>query len=100
MGITSAIVLFAVIWFMSFLVILPLGLRTQGEEGNIVPGTHGSSPANLNMRRKVKLTSISAIIIWIVVAGTILSGMITVRDLDWFDRMATPDVSVTDETDG
>ncbi|MEN8895454.1 MAG: DUF1467 family protein [Yoonia sp.] len=100
MGITSAIVLFAVIWFMSFLIILPLGLRTQGEEGEIVPGTHGSSPANLNMRRKLRITTLTAAIIWAVVAGTILSGAITVRDLDWFDRMATPEVSLTDETDG
>jgi hypothetical protein len=46
MGITSAIVLFAVIWFMTFLVVLPLGVQTQAEAGEIVPGTHGSSPAN------------------------------------------------------
>jgi predicted secreted protein len=100
MGITSAIVLFAVIWFMAFLIILPLGLQTQGEAGEIVPGTHGSSPANLNMRRKVWMTSIWAVGLWVVIAGTILSGLITVRDLDWFDRMATPEVSLTDETDG
>ncbi|MDG0990687.1 MAG: DUF1467 family protein [Yoonia sp.] len=100
MGITSAIVLFAVIWFMTFLVVLPLGLQTQAEAGEIVPGTHGSSPANLQMRRKVRLTSLWAAGIWVVVAGTILSGLITVRDLDWFNRMATPEVSLTDETDG
>ena len=100
MGITSAIVLFAVIWFMTFLVVLPLGLQTQAEADEIVPGTHGSSPANLQMRGKVRLTSLWAAGIWVVVAGTILSGLITVRDLDWFNRMATPEVSLTDETDG
>jgi predicted secreted protein len=98
MGITSAIVLFAVIWFIAFLVILPLGLQTQAEAGEIVPGTHGSSPANLEMRKKVRLTTFWAIGLWIVIAGTILSGLITVRDLDWFNRMATPEVSLTDGT--
>ena len=100
MAITSAIVLFAVIWFMVFLIILPLGLQTQGEAGEIVPGTHGSAPANLDIKRKAKLTSIWAFCIWVVVAGVILSGVITVRDLDWFNRMSTPEVSVTDGTNG
>ena len=49
MGITSAIVLFAVIWFMLFLIILPLGLQTQSEAGEVVPGTHGSAPANVQI---------------------------------------------------
>ena len=100
MGITSAIVLFAVIWFMLFLIILPLGLQTQSEAGEVVPGTHGSAPANVQIRAKARLTTIWAIGLWIVIAGTILSGLITVRDLDGFNRMATPEVSLTDGTDG
>jgi predicted secreted protein len=93
MGPTSALVLFAVIWFMVFFVVLPLRLTTQGEDGEIVPGTHASAPADAQIKRKAKITTIWAIGLWIVIAGTILSGLITVRDLDWFDRMATPEVS-------
>ena len=99
MGITSAIVLFAVCWFMVFFIVLPLRNETQGDTGEIEPGTHASAPANPQMRRKVKITTIWAAGIWVIVAGTILSGAITVRDLDWFDRMSTPDVS-RDEGDG
>jgi predicted secreted protein len=93
MGPTSALVLFAVIWFMVFFVVLPLRLTTQGEDGEIVPGTHASAPADAQIKRKAKITTIWAIGLWIVIAGTILSGLITVRDLDWFNRMATPEVS-------
>jgi predicted secreted protein len=93
MGITSAIVLFAVIWFMVFFIVLPLRTVTQGEAGDIVPGTHASAPADPQIKRKAKITTIWAVGLWIVIAGTILSGAITVRDLDWFDRMATPEVS-------
>ena len=100
MGITSAIVLFAVIWFMVFLVVLPLGMQTQTEAGEVVPGTHGSAPANVNIKRKAKVTTLWAIGLWAVIEGVILSGWITVRDLDWFERMSTPEVSITDETDG
>ena len=30
---TAAIVVFAVIWFLTLFVMLPIGLRTQGEDG-------------------------------------------------------------------
>ncbi|WP_420862839.1 DUF1467 family protein [Algirhabdus cladophorae] len=87
MGITSGIVLFAVIWFMTFLVVLPLRLKTQGEEGDVVPGTHVSAPSDPQLRRKVRTTTLWSIGLWIVIAGVIFSGAITVRDMDWFDQL-------------
>lgn len=92
MSITSAIVLYAVIWFMTLFVVLPLNMTTQGDEDEVVPGTHKSAPANLRMGRKARTVTIWATLVWVVVAGTILSGVVTVRDLDWFNRMATPEV--------
>ncbi len=87
MGITSAIVLFAVIWFMVFFIVLPLRMTTQGEAGEVVPGTHASAPADPQLKRKAKITTLWAIVVWVIVAGTIISGVISVRDIDWFDRM-------------
>jgi len=87
MSITSAIVLFAVIWFMLFLMILPIRLKTQGEEGKVVPGTHASAPENPQIKRKAKVTTLIALVLWAVIAYIIISGTITVRDLDWFGRM-------------
>lgn len=93
MGITSAIVLYAIVWFMTLFVVLPLRLTTQGEAGEIVPGTHSSAPSDPQLGRKARITTIWATVIWAVIAGTILSGVISVRDMDWFDRMSTPEVS-------
>ena len=93
MGPVSAIVLFAVVWAMVFFVVLPLRLQTQGEAGEVVPGTHASAPADAQIGRKAKITTLWALPIWAVIAGTILSGAISVRDIDWFDRMSTPEVS-------
>ncbi|MBM1219910.1 DUF1467 family protein [Ponticoccus sp. SC2-23] len=94
MGITSAIVLFAVIWFMVLFIVLPLNLTTQGDEGEVVPGTHKSAPTNLRMGHKVKIITIWTVVLWVIIAGTIMSGLISVRDIDWFNRMATPEVSL------
>ncbi|MFQ6549242.1 DUF1467 family protein [Aestuariibius sp. 2305UL40-4] len=93
MGPVSAIVLFAVIWFMILFIVLPLRLTTQGDEGKIVPGTHASAPSDPQLGRKAKIVTIWAALVWAVVAGVIWSGAITVRDFDWFNRMSTPEVS-------
>ena len=52
MSITSAIVLYAVLWFLTFLVAIPIRLHTQGDMGEIVPGTHSGAPEIHNLRRK------------------------------------------------
>ena len=87
MGIVSGLVLYAVIWFMVLFVVLPIRLETQGDQGKVEPGTHASAPANLNMRKKAKLVTMIAAAIWVILAAIIFSGVITVRDIDWFDRM-------------
>lgn len=90
MGPVSALVLFAIVWFMVFFVVLPLRMVSQGEAGDVVPGTHQSAPADAQIGRKAKITTIWAIGIWAIIAGVIWSEVITVRDIDWFNRMSTP----------
>jgi predicted secreted protein len=87
MTITAALVLFAVIWFMTFFIVLPLNLTTQGDAGEVVPGTPPAAPAGFVVKRKAVITTWIALALWVVIAGVILSGAITVRDLDWFGRM-------------
>lgn len=84
MSITSALVLFTVIWFMVFFVVLPLRIKTQGETGNTVPGTHSSAPENPQLGKKARITTLVALVLWAVISAIILSGVITVDDLDIF----------------
>ena len=97
MGITSGLVLFAVIWFMVLFITLPLRLKTQGDVGEIVPGTHAGAPANLNIRRKFRIVTLVSIVLWLVIAGIILSGKISIRDLDYFGRMSPLPAGETSE---
>ena len=89
MSVVSSIVLYAVIWFMTFLVALPFRLKTQGEAGEVVPGTHAGAPEQHHLRKKAIITTIVAFAIWVIVATIILSGWISVRDIDWADRMGS-----------
>jgi predicted secreted protein len=87
MGPVTGLVLYLVIWFLVLFVVLPIRLETQGDRGEVEPGTPAGAPANLDMWKKARLVTWVAAIVWAVVAGVILSGVISVRDIDWFGRM-------------
>jgi predicted secreted protein len=87
MAITSAIVLFAVIWFMTLFIVLPQRFESQGEAGKVEPGTPASAPSDAQMKRKFWITTLIALPIWVVVVAVILSGVITVDDIDMFTRI-------------
>lgn len=93
MGITSGLVLYAVIWFMTFLCVIPIRLQTQGDVGKVVEGTHAGSPEVHNLKKKAWITTGIAAVLWAIIASIIIFEVITVRDIDgWmFDRMAPLD---------
>ena len=88
MSIAFAIVLFAVFWFLVFLVALPIRIRTQGDLGRVTEGTSAGAPEHHHLGRKALIATIVAAALWAVVVGIILSGAITVRDIDMFGRMS------------
>lgn len=90
MGPTSAIVLYIVIWSLCFFIAIPIRLKTQGDMGQVEPGTHASSPEVHNLKKKAWITTAVAAVIWAILAWIILTGQITVRDFDWFNRMGPP----------
>lgn len=93
MGPTSALVLFAVIWFLTLLIVVPIRLKTQQDVGKVTPGTQSGAPEVHHLKTKIWITTGVSIVLFIIIAGIILSGWITVADMDWFGRMdnAYPD---------
>lgn len=87
MNLTGGVVLFAVIWFMVFFIVLPIRFRSQEEVGEVVPGTPPSAPADAQIGKKARITTLIAIVLWAIIAAIILSGMITLRDIDWFNQL-------------
>lgn len=83
MAITSALVVFAVIWFLTFLVVIPFRLETQGDCGQIEPGTHTGAPENHNLGKKAWITTGITTVLWAVVVAIILSGIITLKHLEY-----------------
>ena len=88
MNLTGGIVLFAVIWFMVFFVVLPIRFRSQEEAGSVVPGTPASAPDDPRLGRKAWITTLVAVPLWAGIAAVILSGAVSIQDLDFFGRLA------------
>ncbi len=90
MSITSALVLYAVFWFLTFLVVIPFRIQTQGDLGDITEGTHAGAPQVHGLKRKAWLTTGIAAVLWVVAFAVITLELVTVRDIDgWmFQRMA------------
>ncbi|TVS03268.1 MAG: DUF1467 family protein [Rhodobacteraceae bacterium] len=77
MSVMSAIALYGIIWFMTMFIVLPFRPKTQGDVGEIVPGTPASAPSDVQMWRKIKLVTFIATPTFFLVAGIILSEVIT-----------------------
>jgi predicted secreted protein len=87
MTIPAALVVFLMCWFLCLFVALPIGLRTQGEEGRVVPGTSSSAPAVHGLRRKFFWVTVVATTLWCVIVYLIVFSTLTVQDIDfwgWF----------------
>ena len=67
MNVISLVAIYFVVWWVVLFAVLPWGVRTQEEEGDVVLGTARSAPARPLMLRKVVATSI--------VAGVIVAGI-------------------------
>ena len=89
MTISAAFVLFSVLWFLILFIILPLNLKTQQEKGFIVDGTPASAPYNPRMKKKFLLVTVITLVIWLPICLIIMSGFLTISDLDFYDRLIT-----------
>ena len=94
MNVVSALVLFAVIWFLVLFIVLPIRLETQGDVGERVEGTHAGSPSSsFSMKRKLRTATLVAVPVWLAISAVVIWGGITVRDFDWFNRMGPAEQS-------
>ncbi len=83
MAITSALVLYAVIWALLFYMINPLWQTSQSEDGNVTPGTPPSAPVDPMVRKKAIITTVIATVVFALVYSTIEFGWLTLDDFNF-----------------
>jgi len=84
MPITTALAIFFLIWWVVLFAVLPWGVRSQQEGGEVIPGTDPGAPAMPNLKRKLLWTTL--------VAGVIFAGCYVVYAdyLVTLERLAAP----------
>jgi predicted secreted protein len=85
MSISSAIVLFCVIWAILFYMINPLWQTSQSEHGEVVPGTPASAPVDPMLRKKAIVTTVIASVLFVLAYATVELGWITLDDISFIE---------------
>ena len=86
MSVPFAIAIYVVIWWTVLFAILPIGVRTQGEDGTVVPGTPASAPTRPRLVRVALLTTLVSGLVFFGLWAAIRYGPI---DLErWLGRPA------------
>ncbi len=65
----SGIVVFVISFWLAFFIALPIGVRSQAEEGEVVPGSEPGAPAIGNVLKKA---------IWSAVAAGVMTAIFAV----------------------
>ena len=73
---TLGIAIYVLIWWVVLFAVLPLGVRTQAEDGSVVPGTPESAPTAPRLVRIVLLTTLLASLVFGAFWGVVKFGLI------------------------
>ena len=71
------------IWWIVLFAVLPFGVRTQHEEGEVVPGTPESAPAKTRMLRVFLINTVVATIVFALVYAVIAMKLITPENIPY-----------------
>lgn len=82
MNIAFGLALYFMIWWITLFAVLPFGVRTQAESGEVEPGTPGSAPAKPRLLRVFLINT--------VVATLVFAAVWFVIESDWASYTPPP----------
>ena len=86
MTIAFGVAIYFVIWWIVLFAMLPIGVRTQDEDGNVSPGTVESAPSLPRLLPKMLATTAIAAIIFAFVYAVLVHRIFTLDDIPFFPR--------------
>jgi predicted secreted protein len=81
MSLTLGLALYFIIWWTVLFAVLPFGIRTQAEEGRVVPGTPESAPVEPRLIRVFLINTVVATVVFACVWGAIVYRLIPIEDV-------------------
>lgn len=89
MSLTFAIAIYFIVWWLTLFVVMPFNVRTQEEEGEVVPGTPESAPARPSFVKIILINTAVASVVFVIVWSIIVFRWI---DLDFFQLKSSAPV--------
>ena len=75
MRLGTAIAIYFLIWWTVLFCVLPIGVKSQVDDGSIVSGTEPGAPIRPMLRKKAILTTLIASVIFLAFWGLKASGV-------------------------
>jgi predicted secreted protein len=88
MNVGSAIAIYFVIWWIGLFAVLPWGIRSQHEEGEVVKGSDPGAPSRPRLLRIVFVNTIFATVIFVVYYLVWTRGLISLDDIPFLPEPA------------
>jgi predicted secreted protein len=77
MDLSVSIAIYIFIWWLALFAVLPFGVRTQQEEGSVVPGTPESAPAKPKLLRIFVVNTVVATVVYAIVYYVLANRLIS-----------------------
>ncbi len=67
MGLATVVLVYVIMWWLSFFVVLPFGQVSQAEAGEVTPGTVASAPVGLKWKKKLVITTMLSAVLTAII---------------------------------
>jgi len=78
---TTAVAIYFIIWWVALFAVLPWGVRSQAESGDVVPGSDPGAPAIPHLGAKLIWTTLVASVVFALTALAYINRLVTLDDL-------------------
>jgi len=89
MSLAFGLSMYLVIWWIVLFAMLPIGVRTQEEEGDVSPGTAESAPHMPRLLPKMLATTLVASLLFAALYVIIEHRVITLEEIPFLPRYET-----------
>ena len=81
MAFTTALAIYFIIWWVVLFAVLPWGIRSQEESGEVVPGSDPGAPSLPRLVRKLVSTTLVSLVVFAICAIVYSYRLISLDDL-------------------
>ncbi len=89
MTLAFSIAIYLLIWWLVLFAMLPIGVHTQADEGEVAPGTAESAPLAPRLLLKMLATTVISGIVFAAVYAVIELHVISLDDIPFLPRYET-----------